>query len=222
MRGPRREAGHCHRRTAAVMQNCPDLGLKVFLPGQFFPHYYQLLLVPLALGAGLALDQMSGVSINRRTPLWNAAALAALLVLVGHEWPLWQLSPEQLSNYKYGPEFVDAHDDALAVGALLRPGEGLYLYSGEPEYYFWTKKSPPSGMVSNMLNETPNVPVLTGRTLASLRRDPPQLVIVDDSFPVTPIADFIRAHYVVVRRNGFLTYLALDHGSLLERLERGE
>ena len=146
-------------------------------------------------------------------------AAVALLILAANEWPFWRLSPEGLSSNKYGSLFISAHDDAEVVGALLQPREGLYVYAGEPEYYFWAKKSPPSGMVTGTYDETPNVPVLIGRTVASLRRDPPQLVIVDDTFPVTAISDYIRAHYVVVRRFGNFTYLALDHGSLLRRLE---
>ena len=50
---------------------CLGAEIEIYLPGQFFGHYYQLLVVPLALGAGLALDQLSEIKFMKRIPLWN-------------------------------------------------------------------------------------------------------------------------------------------------------
>jgi len=189
--------------------------IAIFLPGQFYAHYYQLQMVPLALGAGLALQGLREPG-NRRA-LCVGAATMTVLATFWRESEFWRMTPDEASVFKYGVVFRDSAREAQSLAKFLRPDEGLYVYAEEPEYYFWTQKSPPDGVVSRPYSIPVN-PVLDQRTLASLKSNPPDFILLDENIPVTDVFGFISRNYVVVHHHAPFVDLVYRKGSFFRRI----
>jgi hypothetical protein len=177
--------------------------LAVALPGQWRPHYYQLWLPLLAVGAGwtAAAPLAPGA---RRMLRWapSAAASAAVVLLVAQQIPLYQIPSDAWSRLKYGEAFVAEQELGRELGALLAPGETFYEWGAETGLYFESRHSPPSGAFYVFpLVEGPAASPLTVRAVADLDRRSPAMFIVNLSFRARtrhPILDWAERHYVAM------------------------
>lgn len=153
--------------------------LAIAFTGQFYPHYYQLWLPPLAVGAGWALGSFAGAT---RIPGWapHAVGAAALGVLLSQQLPLYQAPAETWARLKYGELFVAEDELGRELGALLAPGETFYEWGAETGLYFVSRRSPPSGAFYVFpLLVGPAAQPLAVRTVADLERRPPALFVVN-------------------------------------------
>jgi 4-amino-4-deoxy-L-arabinose transferase-like glycosyltransferase len=177
--------------------------LAVALPGQYHPHYYQLWLPPLTIGAGWALGSFVRIAgIPRWTP--HAAGVAVIVLMLAEQLPLYQVSPEAWSRLKYGELFVREQKLGRELGALLGPGETFYEWGAETGLYFESKHSPPSGAfyVFPLLAGPAAMP-LASRAVADLDRHPPMMFVVNRGVLFEgrlrhPVLDWAQPRYVAL------------------------
>ena len=193
--------------------------LAIALPGQFYPHYYQLWLPPLAVGAGWAIGSFAGV---RPIPAWtpHAVGAAAVLILLSQQLPLYQVEAETWARLKYGELFVSEDGLGRELGALLTPGETFYEWGAETGLYFVSRRSPPSGAfyVFPLLNGPAAYP-LAARAVADLERRPPAMFVVNKGVMFGgkirhPVLDWAAPRYVALAGTG-------DRGTFVLFVRRG-
>src|SRR5204862_4588372 len=154
--------------------------IAVLLPGWPFPHYYQLFLPPLAIGAGWSIE-----SLTRALPrIWSSvsyvAGAAACAVVVLVQVPSYFISAEDWSVKKYGNLFVETEQFAGKIDSLLAPDETFYEWGSESGLYFTTGRRPPSGiffafpMLGGPLKEK-----LSLRLIEDLKQSQPDLIVAD-------------------------------------------
>ncbi len=189
------------------------------LPGQWRPHYYQLWLPLLAVGAGWAAAAPCAPDA-RRIRRWvpSLTASAAVVLLLAQQAPLYQAPPEAWSRLKYGDVFVMEQELGRELGALLAPGETFYEWGAETGLYFESRHSPPSGAFYVFpLVEGPAAAPLTVRAVADLDSRSPTMFVVNLSFRARarhPILDWAQTHYVAMAGSG-------DRGSYVLLVRRG-
>jgi hypothetical protein len=171
--------------------------LAVALPGQFFPHYYQLWFVPLSIGAGWGAAAL--LQLMPRKSLAYAVIALALIAMIVPQASWYTLSGRQWARRKYGDFFIDAQDGFLAATAQLGPNDTLYTWSDEAYAYAITHRRPPATALWKMHTTTgPLADWLTQRTLADLQKNPPAMIILygDQPGPAGhPILEWTLANY---------------------------
>lgn len=202
--------------------------LAVALPGQFHPHYFQLWLPPLCVGAGWGLARLAEIAgeARRRVLYLLGALVLGMVALV--ELPYYFLSPAEWSRWKYGPIFVQTERAGRVADELLAPGESLYQWGNEPGLYLYAKLSPPAGVMwTHHLRFGPLAEASGVRVLAQLHAAQPELVIVSTGEPMPaehPIVQWISANYVALPERTEIPpfrFLARRGGALEERLHAG-
>jgi hypothetical protein len=193
--------------------------LAVALPGQWRPHYYQLWLPLLAVGAGWAAATPPAPGVPRIVR-WvpSAAAGAAGILLFAQQVPLYEVPAEAWSRLKYGDAVVMEQKLGRELGALLAPGETFYEWGADTGLYFESRHSPPSGAFYVFpLVAGPAASPLTARAVADLDRRSPAMFIVNLSFRARnrhPILDWAEARYVAMAHTG-------DHGTYVLLVRKG-
>ena len=193
--------------------------ITVQLPGWFFPHYYQLWLPLLVIGAGWSVELL-----RQRLPArfsWAAYAAAAVScgVLVMMEIPCY-LSPARLwSTQKYGGIFIESEQLAAKIDSLLPPGATIFEWGNETGFYFNTRRDPPSGlMFAYPLQAGPLAPKLSWRLLGDLKNKQPELVVTANLTmsltPGHPVANWIEANYRLLWRTNSFAVLVKKGGEL--------
>jgi hypothetical protein len=201
----------------------------VGLPGAFAPHYYQLWLPALVLGAGGAVAALGRLIPGRIA--WAPHAVGGIALTLGavYQLPLYQLPAEDWSLLKYGPIFVEERKLAREVDALLAPGETFYEWGSEVGLYFWTGRRPPTGALFVWpVTAGPERFRLTSRLLQDLERARPELLVVANwtGHHITwphPARDWQAAHYRPFPgggERGPFTLHVRRGGALERRIER--
>lgn len=154
--------------------------IAVLLPGRFFPHYYQLWLPPLAIGAGWSitlLKRVLPVAFSRLAYIVAGATCSILLML---QLPYYSLSAELWSIKKYGKIFVETERAARQIDHLLPPGATFYEWGNESGFYFSSRHRPSSGVfLAEPMLGGPLVAKLSRRLIDDLERTRPDLIVVD-------------------------------------------
>lgn len=121
--------------------------LAVISPGRFHPHYFQLWIPLVAIGAGLLV---ADASARLRAPVaMRRAAVAAILFVFALE-----LAPEarrdlartpaEVSTAKYGTIFVDAATIGVWIGQHTEPEDLVYEWGSETGLYFYSRRRCPT------------------------------------------------------------------------------
>ena len=200
----------------------------VALPGQFWPHYFQLWL-PLAAAAGAwGIAALQEAAVPRRPWLGHVAAAALLGILVVQQAPSYLRSAGLWSMRKYGPRFVVWKAHARAVDAVLAPGETFYEWGAETGLYFYSQRRPPTGVFYNYpLRFGPLVRPLSAHTVRDLAAHPPELVLIPLAEPAPmdqPVLEWIAQRYAPVQVPGIgpdVETLARVGGALQARSRGG-
>jgi hypothetical protein len=151
--------------------------LAIAMPGNFYLHYYQYLLVPVALLTGLLVS-----NINKKK------AIAIMFFLFS--WALIfetsvALFPEIFSHSPNSPHSLNVKAIRIVpeIKNLLKPGEWFYEWGAQPGLYFETGILPRHGVYHAIsLYQGPLANQLTERTLKVLQADPPALIVLSDTF----------------------------------------
>jgi len=193
--------------------------LAVALPGQYHPHYYQLWLPALTIGAGWALGSFVRMT---QVPGWapHVAGAAVIVLMLAEQLPLYQVPPEVWSRLKYGELFVREQKLGRELGVLLGPGETFYEWGAETGLYFESKHSPPSGAFYVFpLLAGPVAKPLASRAVADLERRPPMMFVVNRGVLFEgrlrhPVLDWAEPRYVALAGTG-------DRGTFVLFVRRG-
>ncbi len=117
-------------------------GLAVVLPGMYFPHYFLMLLAPLALLAALGAGRLARVA----RPGLVLASFAGLLAVATLQ--CWSMVLLPRLEHGIGLRGQDPPQRvAAALNAALRPGESIFVVNWQPLLYFLTRTQPPTRFV---------------------------------------------------------------------------
>lgn len=173
--------------------------IAVAMPGRLFPHYYQLLLPPLAIGAGWLLSRALAARASAGVVAIAAAATLALTTRVYQSTVTVDEAP-RLKFGGYGADLLETQRMGPWIEQHLPPGGVVYHWGAEPGVYFFAHRPTPVSFVYNMplTDRTERSRRYTARVLAELEARPPDLVVaVRREMAVTdhPIEQWIDAHY---------------------------
>jgi 4-amino-4-deoxy-L-arabinose transferase-like glycosyltransferase len=159
---------------------CVATHICVLLPGRSFPHYYQLWLPPLAIGAGWAAALVKRILPASLSHLSYGVAGVACAILIALELPYYRLSAADWSAQKYGNIFLETDKLAYKINNLLSPSETFYEWGAESGLYFTSGRRPPSGVIfAYPMLAGPLAAKLSQRLLCDLERNRPDLIVVD-------------------------------------------
>ena len=172
----------------------------VLLPGHFYPHYYQLWLPPLVIGAGWSVGLLKRVLVARLSWLSYVTAAVTCMVLVLMAVPYYRLSPQIWSFRKYGMIFIETERLAVKLDRLFPRNITLFEWGNETGLYFETQRKPPSGVVyAYPVQAGPLALKLSGRVLAELKDKLPDVVVTAKPVWVFtaghPITKWLRENY---------------------------
>jgi hypothetical protein len=194
----------------------------VLLPGWPFPHYYQLLLPPLAIGAGWSIESLTRVLPRTWSFVSYTAGAATCAVVVLVQLPSYFIPAADWSVKKYGNLFVETEQFAGKIDSLLARDETFYEWGSESGLYFTTGQRPPSGiffafpMLGGPLKEK-----LSRRLIEDLKKSQPDLIVADvATMTLTerehPVLNWFRENYkAFARTDSFLLFAR--NGSRLGR-----
>jgi 4-amino-4-deoxy-L-arabinose transferase-like glycosyltransferase len=152
--------------------------IAIALPGQFWGHYYQLWVPPLAVGAGWALASLRAAG-RRAGRLAHTAGAVVLLLLLATQLPLYRANAAgDWASVEYD-ETLWPEPLARELDTLLAPGETFYEWGGNPALYFYNGRRAPSGilMVEWFLRGALSAQ-LSQQVISDLEREQPELLVV--------------------------------------------
>jgi hypothetical protein len=172
----------------------------VSIPGTYFPHYYQLYLPILAVGAGWGIVTVANSMRQRALAL--GIGLATLLLLLGHVVPDLRLDGKTWSRLKYpGLEglFIEVERCGRAVNRMLAANECLYVWGNDPGVYYYSDRRPASGIFwADRLLWGPLKGQATQKVLVDLNQNQPPLILIEETWkpsPDHPVFQWILQHY---------------------------
>jgi hypothetical protein len=180
----------------------------VALPGRFYAHYYQLWLCPLVVGTGWALATVGPSDKTVVKILRTMAGAIGLIILLISVLGQYKYSADQWSAMKINPQFVISREVVREVDEMLEPDETLYVWGINPEFYFWTKRRPPTGLIwATDLVEGPFAQKNSQRALLDLKKSPPEVIVFNILHvkrpPGNPVLSWIRQNYVALPVNPY-------------------
>ncbi|PYK31679.1 MAG: hypothetical protein DME57_02805 [Verrucomicrobia bacterium] len=193
--------------------------ITVQLPGWFFPHYYQLWLPVLVVGAAWSVDLLKRTLPARFA--WGAYAAAGVscAVLVMMEIPCYLATAKSWSTQKYGGIFIESEQLAARIDNLVPRDAVIYEWGNETGFYFNTRRDPPSGVTfAYPMQAGPLAPKLSWRLLGDLKRKEPAVVVTANLTmsltPGHPVANWIEKNYRVLWRTNSFAVMVRKGGEL--------
>lgn len=191
----------------------------VLLPGWFFPHYYQLWLPPLVIGAGWTVDLLKRILPQRFSWAPYGLAGASCAVLVMMEIPCYLVPAESWSTQKYGGIFLESEQLATKIDNLLPRGASFYEWGNETGFYFTTQREPPSGLIfAYPMEAGPLALKLSERLLNDLNVKQPELVVAANLTmsltPDNPVTQWLNRNYRPFWRTNSFAVLVKKGGEL--------
>ena len=189
--------------------------LMVVLPGQFFPHYYQLLLPLLAIGAGLIFSRTA----SGREPIYIALLVTSFLFVVAARGAQVNVSLMEIASFKYGRHGVESEETRQMADWINRtqPAEAhIYHWGAEPGVWFWSGRKPMTGFVFNfpLYGDSDRTRRYIERQIADLEQAPPDLIIAkrhEIALQDHPIEKWIARRYRVIQGpEGITQYVFLS------------
>jgi len=174
--------------------------LSVSIPGTYYPHYYQLYLPILVVGAGWGI---AAVANSLRQPMlaWGIG-LSALLLLLWHVVPdlrLHSKTSARLQQTEPGGALREIVRCGAAVDRMLLAGESVYVWGEDPGVYYYSHRRPASGIFwANRLIWGPSKKPATLKVLDDLKKNQPPLVLIEEGSQLPsdhPVGQWIYHHY---------------------------
>jgi hypothetical protein len=179
----------------------------VCLPGQFWPHYYYLMLPPLvivltvALGHLAALRPESGFARPGRWLAWCCAAVAALSLLVQQAEDYLLVAPAQITDERYDSRDLWGRAQGQNVALVTEPDDTVLVYGHDVGVYYYSGRRCASRftMVRALGEAYPGFEKRRAILLEEVKASRPRLLLmVDVAFPA--LYDYIMANYQTVPR----------------------
>ena len=183
-------------------------------PGLYFrPHYFILILPPLALlvGVGLAAaQQLLQQHRFRFLPSWLPLVffvLSYLTAIYGHRRFLFKMTPVEVNRAMHKGQ---ACAEAITVADYLKshssPNDQVAILGSEPEIFFYTRLRSASGYmyVYPLMEPQPFAPLMTQQFIGQIESSRPRFVVYEDNqlswgwqYPIKEkkyIFDWIRSY----------------------------
>jgi hypothetical protein len=198
--------------------------ITVSLPGKWYPHYYQYWLPVLAVTAAWTIEEWGRLA--ERYSLWVKCSVGSIILisLVAYEFPNYKISPDEWSRKKYGEIFVESKEMGEEIRRILKPGETFYEWGAESGLYYYSRLSPPSGILFYWhVFGWPYSAVMVNRVVRDLEKARPELFLIKDEsgrdiiFP-NPVLSWFSTRYQPFAQRGFFILFARRGGQLESRL----
>jgi hypothetical protein len=200
--------------------------VEISIRGTFFPHYYQLWLPPLCVGAAWGLERLW-----RENGKFFAIGLTAfcLTVLATLNWHWLQFSPQEAAAESAFEIEAPAMGDL--INQTLLPGEDYYEWTQNLRFAMTAKRRLVTGVArGEFLFKPPLGDNLSQRALDQIKAAEPELLVFDENFdPGTPdwksnlVYRYLMENYVPYLEMGQGHYLfcCRKGGALEKRLGKG-
>lgn len=192
--------------SAAILALLIASYLAVCLPGQFWPHYYYLLVPPVIAVLSVALRQLAGILGNALTtrPSSETACFAVVAVLVTG----WLLAtqyrdclsqpPFGLTVKRYNGRDFWGRAQGENVRRVTRPDDLIFVYGNDAEIYYYAQRQCASrySMVTGLRSGYPGYEERRELMLQEIAERRPRLILVvlgEESFPEW--SDFLLTRY---------------------------
>jgi hypothetical protein len=188
------------RLGASLMAFAVSAWIMIALPGQFFPHYYQLWLPPLVIGAGLYIGLLAKSCISFLKWSANILGVGLFVFILLTEIPFYQAASTGDWHRLSDLESRSTESTAREIDALLMPDETFFAWTRGAGLYFWSRRRPPVGVFyTHHLLSGPLTKQLSLRVAADLSRNHPELLVVS---PGEEIPDWLANDYIPLQWGG--------------------
>ncbi len=184
--------------------------IAILLPGKLFPHYFLLVIPPLALCAGIGLGEV--VEKRDRSSQGVTVLLVILLLFPVQKYYSYYLvdSPDEVSEKKYGPVFVRSREIAAYIKANSLSTDYIYQWGMAMELYFLSGRRSPNKFPCNyFLQWSPDSLQALREMLTSIDENRPKFIYVDRSwaqmFGYSELQSLLKKDYLFDRKNDFGT-----------------
>jgi tetratricopeptide (TPR) repeat protein len=198
--------------------------LAISIPGRFYPHYYQLYLPVLAVGAGWGIVTAAGLLPRWAMGQWLGAG--TLLFLFWHTAPDYRYDGKTWSRLTYnGDLFSEFERCGIAVNQMLKTNECFYAWGADPSVYYYSDRRPASGIFwADRLLDGPSKTEATQKVIADLEKTRPPLILIENNkylvlssniliykwvmsrYVESPESEFSRYFSVYLRRDSALLF----------------
>ncbi len=189
-------------------------------PGQFYMHYYQLLLPAFCILPALFISDIFRVLKGRGEVAASFVVVAVFLATAGYlvyqQVRFLKMTPNEISIKKYGPSFLQAKQMGLYMKEKTSPCETIYEWGKDTGIYFYSQRSAaaPVIFISHFFEGSPQGMLKRRRqTYESIKASPPAYIIynthtrwVDDDI----FNDLLEERYEYIGPK-FMRYLVYEH-----------
>ncbi len=185
--------------------------------GRVFPHYYQTLFPVVTIFSSLLLVYIyTEMNVERwwRRSLGVGISLLFLITAFDHQKSFFQLSSLELSQEKYGDQYIDAWEMGKEIAGLTDPSEKIYYWGSESGIYYYSQRQSASGIFYNLPvtdKRNKNSSQMMDRIINDLIATPPEVFIWntrEGNLENHPLADFVNGgYYLLGNRSQYQVYV---------------
>ena len=177
----------------------------VCLPGQFWPHYYYLMLPPLVIVLAVALGHLatlpSGSRFARpaRWLAWAGASIVALSLLMLQARDYLLVPPLQIADKRYDSRDLWGRAQGRNVARATDPDDTVFVYAQDVGVYYYSRRRCASRytMVRALNEGYPGFEKRRVILLEEIKANRPRLMLmVDEPFPA--LYEYLMANYHLV------------------------
>ena len=177
----------------------------VCLPGQFWPHYYYLMLPPLVIVLAVALGDLaalpSALRFSRpgRWLAWAVASIVALSLLVLQARDYLLLPPLQITDKRYDSRDLWGRAQGRNVARVTDPDDTVFVYAQDVGVYYYSGRRCASRYtMMRALNEGyAGFETRRAILLEEIKANRPRLMLMlDEPFPA--LYEYVMANYHLV------------------------
>ena len=207
----------------------------VCLPGQFWPHYYYLMLPPLvivltvALGHLAALRPEAGFAQPGRWLAWCCALVVALLLLRQQARDYLLLSPARITDKRYDSRDLWGRAQGENVAKVTEPDDTVLVYAQDVGVYYYSGRRCASRytMVRALNEGYRGFEQRRAILLQEIKANRPRILLMVDE-PFAALHDYIMANYRPVpggidyhdrRSNEPIMHVLVDRARPIENID---
>jgi 4-amino-4-deoxy-L-arabinose transferase-like glycosyltransferase len=180
------------RRECIAALTLPAALIAAILPGKHFPHYFILVVPPLAMLAGIEIAMLFG-SKRRRLGFEGLLLTAAFSFWVFMRYEIYLLhSPNRISELKYGPVFVQSLEVARYLKERTLPSDYIFQWGLQMELYYLTSRRSPVPFTASLFVGWSKDPSDAARRLVQgINEKKPKYIVFQEQWGYVPGAEEI-------------------------------